>query len=213
MSFVKPYLTLAEKLGHLAANLVKGRIQKVEMTYQGEVGKREFHPITTAAIKGLLGPILLETINYVNAPAIAKGRGIKVTEIVNQEELNFTNFITMTVMSDKGQLIISGALFGKTEPRIVEINGYHVDALPAGYVLISPHLDTPGIIGKVGTILGANNVNIAGMQVGRKIGQQPGGESIMVLAIDAPAGQEVINLIKEVEGIIDVTLVNFSGTK
>jgi len=211
MSFVRPYLTLAEKLGHLAANLVKGRIQKVEMTYQGEVGKREFHPITTAAIKGLLGPILLETINYVNAPAIAKARGIKVAETVNQEEENFTNFITMRVISDKGEVTISGALFGKIEPRIVEINGYHVDAIPTGYVLVSPHMDTPGIIGQVGTILGANKINIAGMQVGRKLGQQPGGESIMVLAIDAPAEQEVIDLIKTVKGITDVTLVNFSG--
>lgn len=213
MTFVKPYLTLAEKLGHLAASLLKGRIDKVEMTYQGEVGTREFHPITTAAVKGLLSPILLDTVNYVNAPAIAKSRGIKVTEIVNQEVENFTNFITMAVKSDKGQLTISGALFGKKDPRIVEINGYHVDALPMGYVLVSPHLDTPGIIGKVGTVLGANGINIAGMQVGRKPGQKPGGESIMVLAIDNPAGEDVINLIKEVEGIVDVIMVDFGGAK
>jgi D-3-phosphoglycerate dehydrogenase len=213
MTFIKPYLTLAEKLGLLAAHLIKGRIEKVEITYQGEVGKREFHPITTAAVKGLLNPILQETVNFVNAPAIAKGRGIKVREVVNQEAENFTNMLTLAVTSDKDMLTISGALFGKTDPRIVEINQYHVDAVPAGCVLVSPHIDKPGMIGKVGTLLGANGINIAGMQVGRKPGQQPGGESIMVLAIDCPASPEVIDVIKEIDGIIDVVLVDFNGRR
>lgn len=211
MSFIGPYLSLVEKMGHLAAHLIKGRISKVEVTYQGEIGKREYHPITTAAVKGLLSPILQDTVNYVNAPNIAKTRGINVREVVNQETENFTNFIRLAVTSDKEEVTVSGALFGKTDPRIVEINGYHVDAAPTGCVLVSPHIDKPGIIGQVGTILGANNINIAGMQVGRKALQKPGGESVMLLAIDNPAGPEVINAIKGVDGISDIILVDFNG--
>lgn len=211
MSFIGPYLTLAEKMGHLAIHLVKGRIIKVELTYKGEIGKREYHPLTTAAVKGLLAPILQESVNFVNAPNIAKSRGIQVREIINQETENFTNFITLAVTSDKEEVSVSGALFGKTDPRIVEINGYHVDAAPAGCVLVSPHIDKPGIIGKVGTILGANDINIAGMQVGRKARQKSGGESIMLLAIDNPASQEVIDTIKGVDGISDIVLVDFNG--
>ncbi|HBS60508.1 MAG TPA: phosphoglycerate dehydrogenase [Firmicutes bacterium] len=211
LSFIGPYLNLAEKMGHLAVRLIKGPISKVEITYQGEIGKREFHPITTATLKGLLAPILQETVNFVNAPNIAKNRGITIRETVNQETENFTNFITLCVASDKDQITVSGALFGKTDPRIVEINGYHVDAAPAGYVLVSPHIDKPGIIGQVGTILGANGINIAGMQVGRKPGQKPGGESIMLLAIDNPASQDVINTIKGVDGIKDIVFVDFGG--
>jgi D-3-phosphoglycerate dehydrogenase len=213
MSFIGPYLALAEKMGHLAAHMIKGRISQVEITYQGEIGKREFHPITTATVKGLLTPILQETVNYVNVPIIAKSRGIKVREIVNQETENFTNFISLAVTSDKGGITVSGALFGKTDPRIVEINGYNVDAVPEGCVLVSPHIDKPGIIGQVGTILGKYNINIAGMQVGRKARQKPGGESIMLLAIDCPAGQEVVDAIKGVDGINDIIPVDFNGKK
>lgn len=210
MAYIGPYLTLAEKMGLLAAHMIKGRIAKVELTYQGEIGKREIHPVTTAAVKGLLAPILQESVNYVNVPHIAKSRGIKVREVVNQETENFTNFISLAVTSDKGEITVSGTLFGKTDPRIVEINGYNVDAIPEGRVLVSPHIDKPGIIGQVGTILGEHNINIAGMQVGRKARQKPGGESIMLLAIDSPAGQEVVDALKRVNGINDIIPVDFN---
>lgn len=211
MSFIRPYLALAEKMGYLAANMIKGRIAKVELTYQGEIGKREIHPITIAALKGLLAPSLQETVNFINASQIAKTKGIKVCEVINQETENFTNFITLSITSAEEETTISGALFGKTDSRIVEINGYHVDAVPTGCILVSMHIDKPGVIGQVGTILGAHNINIAGMQVGRKPKQKPGGESIMVLAIDNPVDQAVINGIKCVDGIADVMFVNFNG--
>jgi D-3-phosphoglycerate dehydrogenase len=207
MKVIKPYLTVAEKMGCLAVHLADGRIETVEVEYNGQISEVDTRMLTTAVLKGLLGPILQETVNYVNAPGVAKARGIKAKEIKSKETANFANLLTVRIRTDKGSHMVAGTLFGKEEARIVMIDGYRVDVAPSGWLLIGPHIDKPGIIGKVGTILGENGINIASMQVGRT---ETAGTSIMVMTVEADLPTPVMLKIKAVDGILGAKLVNFN---
>ncbi len=207
MKVIKPYLNVAEKMGCLAVHLADGRIETVEVEYDGQISEVDTRMLTTAVLKGLLGPILQETVNYVNAPGVAKARGIKAKEIKSKETANFANLLTVRIRTDKGSHMVAGTLFGKEEARIVMIDGYRVDVDPTGWLLIGPHIDKPGIIGKVGTILGENSINIASMQVGRT---ETAGTSIMVMTVEADLPTPVMLKIKAVDGILGAKLVNFN---
>jgi len=162
---IRPYFTLAEKMGCLAIHLAEGRINGVDIAYNGEISEVDSKMLTTAVIKGLLNSILTERINYVNAPGIAKSRGIKIKEMKSKDTANFANLITVTVHTDKKSHIVAGTLFGRTEGRIVMIDEYRVDVEPKGWLIVGPHINRPGIIGKVGMVLGNEGINIDSMQV------------------------------------------------
>lgn len=207
LEVIKPYFNLAEKMGCLAIHLADGRINAVDVEYHGEIGEVDTKMLTTAVIRGLLGSILTEHVNYVNAPFIAKSRGIKVREVRSKEKANFADLITVKVHTDKHLHSVSGTLFGKSEGRIVMIDGYRVDVDPRGCLLIGPHYNRPGIIGKVGTILGVDGININSMQVGRTDVE---GTSIMVMGVDSDVPAAVMLKIKAIDGILDSKLINFS---
>lgn len=204
LALVRPYLGLAEKLGRFMAHLVTGRVSKVEVTYSGDLTKQEVAPITTSAVKGLLDPILQETVNFVNAPLLAKSRGIQVLQAVDGQNEGYASLVTIKVFSDKEERILSGTLFGENDLRIVMIDGYRVDAVLSGYMLFVPHLDKPRIIGPVGTLIGEHNINIAAMQVGRK---QIGGKAVMILSVDGEVPAETLKEISRIEGVLDVRLI------
>lgn len=204
LAVVKPYLGLAEKLGRFQAYLVSGRIKRVEVIYSGDLTRQEVAPITTAAVKGLLDPILQETVNFVNAPLLAKSRGIQVLQAVDGQSEGYASLITIKVYSDKEEKTLSGTLFGDNDPRVVMIDGYRVDAVPSGYMLYVPHLDRPRIIGPVGTLIGDHNINIAAMQVGRK---QVGGKAVMLLSVDGEVPDRTLKAIASIDGVIDVKMI------
>ncbi len=201
---LQPFLALAEKLGLLQAQLIEGRISEVKISYSGEVLEYDVAPLTVALIKGLLTPLLQESVNFVNAPFIAQERGMKVIESKSSITEDFTNLISVEVETDKGKNVVSGTIFGKNDPRVVRINHYHVDAVPSGYMLICVNEDKPGIIGQIGIILGNNKVNIASMTLGRK---KAGEEAITVLNVDNFVSGEVLEEIKKAGYIRDVKLV------
>lgn len=205
MAVVKPFLSLAEKMGSFTAQLICGRVNKIEITYSGDLANQEVAPITTALLKGFLDNVLQEMVNYVNAPLLARGRGINVIQKQAEKEGDYANLITARVVSDLGEIAVEGTIFGGHDPRIVSINGYHVDAVPAGYILYVPHIDKPRIIGPVGNLIGAHNVNISAMQVGRKV---VGGPAIMLLSIDAPVPDETLAEIAKIDGVQDVKNVS-----
>lgn len=208
LNFVKPYLVLAEKMGCLAIHLAEGRIDSVDVEYNGEIGEMDTRVLTTAILKGMLNPILQDNINYVNAPSVAKARGMKVKEVKSQETQNFANLITVKVTTDKQQHSVAGTLFGRQEGRIVAIDGYRVDVEPKGWLLLGPHMDRPGMIGSVGTLLGEHDINISSMQVGRT---ERAGTNIMVMGVQADIPTEVMLKIKAVDGILEVKLVNLGS--
>ncbi|MDI6889219.1 MAG: phosphoglycerate dehydrogenase [Methanocellales archaeon] len=201
LAAIRPYLMLVEKLGSLCVQLVEGRINTVEVSYSGDVASMDTGPLTIAVLKGILNRVLSEPVNFVNAPVIAKSRGIKVVESKIGATEDFADLITVTAKTPKGKKSVAGTLFGKKDARIVRIDGYHVDAVPSGHMLVSAHIDKPGIIGRVGTILGENNINIAGMQVGR---EKTGGRAVMVLNVDSAVPDKILKQIEKVDGIFDV---------
>ncbi len=212
MGVIKPYLVLAEKLGRLSAQLMPktSRIEAFNASYEGELGvaSMDTRLITGAMLKSFLS-WFTDGVNYVNAWAIARKFGIKVTESKSEEVENFSSMITLTLRTrgDAGgglSKTVSGTLFGKGDIRIVGLDNYRIDASPSGFMLICSFIDKPRVIGPVCTILGDHNINIAGMQVGR---EKVGGKAVMVLNVDSSVGIEPIEEIKKVPNIIDVKLV------
>lgn len=197
---VEPFARLAEKIGRFLIQLVEGRLEKVEIIYGGELSSGTYNTkfITRVAIKGLLDPILQVPVNMVNAEYIASERGIKISETITADAQGFKNLITIRVLTDKGEESVSGTVFFKGRSRIVAIGGYTMDMIPEGYVIVSRHLDKPGVIGRASTILGQANINIAGMQVGRI---NPGQEAIMVLNVDSEVPEEIMDEIRAKVGI------------
>jgi D-3-phosphoglycerate dehydrogenase len=197
---VEPYATLAFKMGRFLIQLVEGRLESVEFTYAGELSQLASNTrfITRLALKGLMDPILQSPANIINAEFIAKERGISVRETITEESHGFKNLITIRVRTDSAEETMSGTVFMKGRSRIVAIGGYTMDMVPEGYVIVSRHLDKPGVIGRASTILGAANINIAGMQVGRI---NPGEEAIMVLNVDSEVPPEVMDEIRTKVGI------------
>ena len=212
MGVIKPYLVLAEKLGRLSAQLMPktSRIEAFNASYEGELGvaSMDTRLITGAMLKSFLS-WFTDGVNYVNAWAIARKFGIKVTESKSEEVENFSSMITLTLRTrgDAGgglSKTVSGTLFGKGDIRIVGLDNYRIDASPSGFMLICSFIDKPRVIGPVCTILGDHNINIAGMQVGR---EKVGGKAVMVLNVDSSVGIEPMEEIKKVPNIIDVKLV------
>jgi D-3-phosphoglycerate dehydrogenase len=204
LSAVAPFMKLAEKMGKLAAQLSDEAVSEVTISYIGEVADKDTSPLTVAVMKGLLEPAV-EGVNYVNAPIVAKERGLKIVESKTKESQDFTNKISVSVGQDKKKRIVEGSLFASLGERIVGIDGFSVDAIPSGYLIVASNIDKPGIIGSVGTVLGKNKINIAGMEVGRnKVGEK----AVMVLNIDGPVSDKVLKELEEVEGIHTAKLVS-----
>ncbi len=205
MKVIAPYLPLAERLGGTVAALAEAPVKKVEVTYNGEITEVNTGMLTTAVIKGLLNPIMENDVNYVNAPGLAKERGIKVTEVKKKEVEDFANLITVKADIGGKTLTVQGTLFG-SEARIVRINKFRVDVDPQARILVCPHINKPGVIGTIGTFLGVHGINISGMQVGKT---EVEGKSLMVLTIDHDIPAAVLKDVKGIDGILDAKLVNF----
>ena len=202
---VAPFMKLAEKMGKLAGQLAEGPINDVKIGYFGEVGEKDTAPLTVAILKGMLEKAMEEGINFVNAPIVAKERGINITETKSVECFDFANKISISIGSDDKKRKVEGSLFATLGERIVGIDGFSVDAVPSGHLIIASNIDQPGMIGQVGTVLGKNNVNIAGMEVGRnKLGEK----AVMVLNIDGPVSEKVLKDLEKVKGIHSAKLVS-----
>ncbi|MHC1625892.1 MAG: phosphoglycerate dehydrogenase [Methanoculleaceae archaeon] len=204
---LEPYARLLERMGRLLIQLVEGRVERIEIVYGGEFATSDLNTrfLTRVALKGLLDPILQIPVNIVNAEVVAQERGITVTETVTAESEGFKNIVTIRVKTDTMTESLSGSLSAPDNPRIVAISGYRTDMSPSGDMVISRHIDKPGVIGRVATILGQVNINIAGMQVGRHV---PGDEAIMVLSVDSPVPPEAMDEIRRVDGINTATYVH-----
>lgn len=198
---LKPYLQLVEKLGSFLSQLMEGPILEVELTTIGDLAQYDLSPLTNSFLKGLLRPLLGEAVNYVNAPVVAKKRGIRVRENKSREMGYYTNLITAVIKGRRESYSVAGTVNQAGEPRLVGLNGYNLDAELKGHMLVIPHIDRPKIVGPVGLALGNYGINIAGMQVGRR---EAGGEAVMIISIDSEVPREVLGAIRQVDGVLDV---------
>ncbi len=198
---LQPYITLAEKLGALQAQLAEGPIQEVHIEYQGDVAKLDTRPLSVALLKGLLSPALQEDVNYVNAPLRAKERGIKVTESRTETTEDFLNLIKVIVRFPQGTNVVAGTIFGKKEPRIVQINDFRLDAVPQGHMLYIMNEDRPGVIGHIGLTIGEAGVNIARMYVGQEPAQRC---NVILLSVDTAVPQETLEKLRSLPHVLMV---------
>ncbi len=202
---LQPYITLADKLGGFASQLFGDEMTGVSIEYRGKVAGLNISPLTLAVIKGLLDPILLETVNFVNASVIAKERGIEVNETKSSDAGDYNSLITIKIKSRRKELIVSGTLFSRKDPRIVQIDKYTVEIVPEGNMLVMYNNDKPGVIGNIGSMMGKNDINIARMHFGR---ESAGGNAISVVNIDSSISDELLEGIKKLPNILDVKVIN-----
>jgi D-3-phosphoglycerate dehydrogenase len=201
---LRPYLNLAEKLGSFVAQVIQGGVKEVHLQYTGDVAQYGVEPITSALLKGFLSPILSGNINFVNAPVLARARGIKVTESVTEKHEDYSNLITIRAVSDREELSVSGALLGRRNPRILRIDNFLVEAVPEGNILFIYNEDRPGVIGNIGTTLGRNDINIGMMQFGR---DRLGGMAVSLLHLDNPIAKNVVEELQSLKHIVRVIQV------
>lgn len=201
---LQPYINLAEKLGMFSTQLVEGRFLELNINYSGDITQHELAPLTMALVKGVLSPILKETVNFINAISLARERGIKVRESKSSNEQEFVNLIQLEIKTDKGSKTIYGTLSANKQPRIVKIDDYYVELSPYGDMVMIQNWDKPGIIGNLGTIMGKHGINIAAMTFGRRA---PGGEALSILNIDSPISSELLEKMKKIENILSVKLI------
>lgn len=204
MEKVQPYFTLGEKLGHFLAQVTVGSISEVEIKYSGELTDVDTSPLTRTVLKGVLSFRLGEGVNYVNAPLLAKVRDITVTEQKTAQNRGFTNLLTVTLKTSQETRTVAGTRLNGYGARIVKIDDFAIDVAPEGYLLYIHHNDRPGVIGRVGSILGQNGVNIATMQVGRR---DVGGDAIMMLSVDKPVTAELLDTMGELSEVKSVTQI------
>ena len=202
---LKPYLQLAETLGNLVSQLAGGRVDYLNVQLQGELASNQSQPVVVASLKGLLSQALRERVNYVNASIEAKERGIRVVETRDASIRDYTGSLRLSAKGSLGEHTVTGAVLGESEIRITSVDDFPVNVSPTNHMLFTLHRDMPGIIGKIGSQLGSFNVNIASMQVGRKIVR---GDAVMVLSLDDPLPEGILAEIIKVPGIRDAYTVN-----
>ena len=195
---IGPYITLGEMLGSLHMQIARGSVEEVNLEFSGELADQDTGPVTVAFLKGLFTPILQDAVNFVNAPLIAKERGIKVVEAKTQQSSDFTNLVRITVKTNEGSNMLAGTVFGKQEPRLVRLNSFCLEALPAGPMLLVYNKNVPGVIGALGTTLGEGGVNISRMTVGR---QQVSEQNIILLNTDTQVPPELLSQVTQLDHI------------
>ncbi|MBI2174354.1 MAG: phosphoglycerate dehydrogenase [Candidatus Omnitrophica bacterium] len=204
LKVLQPYIILGEKLGSLASQLAGISVAEIRVTYVGEVTSHDTSAVTLAILKGVLEPMVGESVNYVNASLIAAERGVRVIEAKSSRMEEFANLLALEVSNDGTRLSIQGTLSARREPRIVKIDRYLVEAVPTGFMLIIKNQDKPGLIGQLGTLLGESQINIAGMTNGR---DEPGGRAITVVNIDQPVPSNVLEKVKKLQHVLDAKLI------
>lgn len=182
LATLRPHIELAERLGSFLAQLHGKGLEEVRLEYAGSVADHPVEPLSMAALKGILTPMIGPEANYINAPHLARERRIRVTETRSQSPRGFASMIRLTVVGSGGEHTVCGAMFGESDYRIVQVDGCNVEALPDGYILVLHNEDRPGIIGFIGQVLGQANVNIAGMNLSR---QSVDGRAVSLINVDS----------------------------
>lgn len=196
---VKDYMQIAENSGELAMQISDGMITSIEITAQGDLANLDIQPLEVAVLKGALSSILVG-VNYVNAPILAKKRGIDIISTRSQVKCNFAGLLTIKLTTDKGTSIVAGALVAKDIPRIVKINDYETSIRPQKHMLIVPHVNKPSMIAKVAQVIGENNINIGSMNVVQKNDRHET-ESIMVINVESEVDNTVLKEIEKIDGV------------
>jgi D-3-phosphoglycerate dehydrogenase len=207
------YFDLVQQMGCLAAQLTMGRTEEIRIIMVGKYFEEDFcertfdapvsyQPFTVAALKGFFD-VTLKNVSYINAPYLAKDRNIVVTESKTDQFDKYNDLIVCIIKTDQEEKTIAGTIYSDRSGRIVLFDRFHVDIIPEGTFLFFRNADRPGIIGKVGTILGDNAINIADFELGR----QPGGEAIAFVSVDTSISKDILETILRIDGMLEARVV------
>ena len=202
---LKPYMKLAEQLGGFAGQITESAIKKVQIEYCGQVSEVNHKPLTAIILKGLLTP-LLESVNMVSAPAVAKERNIEVSEVTCEMLEEFQTLIRVTVTTEHQARSVAGTLFDRNKPRLVEIRGISIDAELGPNMLLIINEDKPGFIGALGSLLGEQKINIATFHLGR---DKPGGDAVALVEVDQPVSAAVVEKVKALPHVVRALPLSF----
>ncbi len=202
---LRPYMALAEKLGSLVGQLTTSTIQRISIHTEGAAAELNAKPIVAAVLAGFLR-VQSDSVNMVNAPFLAKERGLEVREVKTEKAGDYHTMIRVSVKTDAGERSVSGTLFSNSEPRLVELFGIKVEAELAGHMMYIVNEDAPGFIGRIGTLLGENGINIGTFNLGRR---EAGGEAILLLSVDSPVPPSVLETARAVPGVKRVMALAF----
>jgi len=183
-------MVLAERLGSLQAQLSEGQLERITIEYWGDITNYPTSPLTSAVLKGIIEAVSDTAVNVVNAPLFAQERGVRVDELRSSEHEDYVSLITVIYHTDQGRRLLSGTIFGKSDPRLVRLDEYSFDAVPEGHMLFYINDDVPGIIGQIGSSMGDHKVNIAQMSCGRR---EIGGQALTILNVDDRITAEVVD--------------------
>ncbi|MET0268918.1 MAG: NAD(P)-dependent oxidoreductase, partial [Sphingomonas sp.] len=202
---LKPYMALAERLGALVGQLEGDGIKGIAIEVEGAAADLNQKPITGAVLAGLMR-VYSDTVNMVNAPFLAKERGLDVREVRHDREGDYHTLVRVSVTTDAGEKSVAGTLFANSEPRLVEIFGVKVEADLAGTMLYVVNEDAPGFIGRLGSALGEAGVNIGTFHLGRRAA---GGEAVLLLSIDSGVDQSLLDRVCQLPGVKTVKTLRF----
>ncbi|MFZ5989900.1 MAG: phosphoglycerate dehydrogenase [Bacillota bacterium] len=206
LSELKPYLDLAEMLGKIYYQVEKETVEKIEVIYSGDLADKETGVVSLSVLKGFLDPIVKEKVNYVNANLMLKELGVEFTESKSTHLDKYTNLITVKFVTKNKELGVSGTIFAKEEIRIVDFFGYKLDFEPSPYVIAVQNIDKPGIIGQIGTILGASGINIGAMQWSRN---RKGEKAVSFVSVDGEVSNDVLEMLKNIDGVLKASRLRF----
>jgi D-3-phosphoglycerate dehydrogenase len=198
---IGPYLALAGRMGSLQAQLCKEPVKELVIEYTGDFQNLDVAPLTTAVINGFLNEMVSE-VNFVNAPIIAKERGLRITEVSSSTSEDYVNLLTVKAVTAEKTSTVSGTIFGKDKARVVKINDFRLELVPEGHILLIYNLDKPGAIGGIGTTLGKHDINIGRMQVGQ---HQDGERNVIFLQTDTQVPQAVVEELRNMPMVKSVS--------
>ncbi len=202
---LRPYLKLAEQLGSFAGQLTRSGLTAVTLEYEGLVAELNTGPLTALALTGLLAPVL-DSVNMVNAPLLARERDIEVSEIKHARPSGYQTLIRLTVTTDRQTRSVAGTLFGGDKPRLVEIKGIRVEAELGRHMLYVTNEDKPGLIGRLGTLLGDAGVNIATFHLGRTA---PGADAICLIEVDQKIADDLLERVRGIPHVVQAVALSF----
>jgi D-3-phosphoglycerate dehydrogenase len=205
IEILRPYLKLGEKLGSLQAQLLEEAPSEVTVEYAGEVAAADVQPVTVSVLHGLLDRLLeASTVNYVNARELARERGIKIVESKTEQTRGYVNQVKVRVRTANKESEVVGAVFGHEVVRLVQINRFHLEAVPEGRILMLHNRDVPGVVGAVGTLLGEAKVNIAGLELGR---EAVGGIALSLVHVDDAVPETILERLRALPEIVSADVL------
>jgi D-3-phosphoglycerate dehydrogenase len=201
---LRPVMELGASLGSFVGQIAEGGVRALKVATLGTFSEYPLRPLAMAGAKGLLAPALAHGVSFVNALARAGERGIKIEESRSSEASPYAGLLRLTLSTDRGEVSVSGTLFEPGRARLVEVDGVSIESDPTGHVLFLRNRDVPGVVGRIGTLLGEAGVNIAGIHLGRK---RSGGDAVSIIRLDAEVPPPALTRLRELDDVVLVRAV------